>query len=105
MPKPWIKDCILKLLENPKRGSSSKPQSSKSKGKTKHESKITQVIRVFPEENLLVINDKDHKILVALTPKCAEDLRNKLSNDGVELSSLKNSIVSIKDWHVSVVEH
>ena len=92
MPKPWIKESIIKCLDfddgiNEKSGKIVK----------KNENKITQIIQVIPELRLLIINDKSHKIAVALTRKCIQGMEQK----GVQLLHLKNCFVSIRNWHVS----
>ena len=86
MPKPWIKETVLSCLdEEPKK----EPVSRKNI--------LTQVIDVFPEFGMLIINDKEFMISVALTEDCVSELDAK----DVPLKSLKNCIISLQDWHVS----
>lgn len=86
MPKPWIKKTVLSCLdEEPKKA----PVSRKNI--------LTQVIDVFPEFRMLIINDKEFMISVALTEDCVSELDAK----DVPLKSLKNCIISLQDWHVS----
>ena len=90
MPKPWIKKTVLRCLDD---------DPLPNKAPVKHKSVLTQVIGVFPDVRILLINDKEHMISVALTEDCAKELYAK----DIPLKSLKNCIISLQDWHVSDV--
>ena len=88
MPKPWIKKTVLRCLDD---------DPLPNKAPVKHKSVLTQVIGVFPDVRIILINDKEHMISVALTEDCEKELYAK----DIPLKSLKNCIISLQDWHVS----
>ena len=87
MPPPWIREAVLKGLE----------METVNNISNNRPAKISQVIRVIPEHSLLVINDKESAVCVALTPFCLATLREKQ----LDVTSLNNCFVSIREWHVS----
>ena len=88
MPKPWIKKTVLNCLDEDR---------DPLKAAVRCKNILTQVINVFPDLRIVIINDKEHTISVALTEDCV----NELDGKDIPLKSLKNCIISLQDWHVS----
>jgi hypothetical protein len=63
--------------------------------------KIVQVLRVYPEERILIINDQSHTVAVFLSSSCLYYLSHFLQFDSIQC--LQNSIIKLDIWHFSTV--
>jgi hypothetical protein len=63
--------------------------------------RAVQVVSAYDNINCIVINDKKHKIAVALSPDCINRFRE--SHHEQSIVSLQNSIIKLEKWHFSTV--
>ena len=92
MPNPWIRNAVLCSLDEIK-----DYKKHYHLGRHNRAAKITQVIGVIPEANMIIVNDRLNSACAVLTPSCLTELKNK--NKGI--ADLRQCFVSLRSWNLS----
>lgn len=103
---PWIKDTIQNIIKetvvennNGKYTMTNEYSDNTSYPYISCECRQVQVLKVYNSLNALTISDRNHMITIFLTTICAEELKNQY----LSLDQFKNSIIQLKEYHVSTV--
>lgn len=97
MPAPWVLNIIAELVKDE---SEEKLPSSISPGFIPPcgRPRVVQVVKVYQNENIIIVNDKKHSIAVFLSHHCVESF---LKSSNQDISSIENSMIKLERWHFS----
>jgi hypothetical protein len=100
MPAPWVLNIVTELLRDPSEdlSSSSDLPSSPVFIPPSGRPRVVQVLKVYSNNNIIIVNDKKHSVAVFLSNDCVDSF---VKNSNQNLSSIESSMIKLERWHFS----